>query len=389
MLKNVKRLETIFNNSGVGILIVNKNREMIEINELLCKTLGYEYSELINKSVEILHVSNEAYTKFGKIAFDNVFNNNSLNIEYKFKHKKGHFLWIKMTGDMIKDTNEVLWIATNINDRVKFQEELTNLNDNLNTKIESQVRVLREKEKQLEYQSRLAQMGEMLNMISHQWRQPLVSISATTTYLYGKLLMDDFNKEMFKEELQLVEKSTQYLSNTINDFRNFFKIEKKKNLTNYEELINNTFNIINPILSNNYIEIETNFESKSKIFTIKNEMKIVLLNILKNAEDAFIENNTKNRKIIIKTFDKDDNSFLEISDNAGGIKAYHLAKVFDAYFTTKSCENGTGLGLYISKTIIENNKKGKITVCNNNLNGATFTIQLPIKYRQLKEQKLN
>lgn len=379
MLKKEKWFEQIFNNSGVGILIVNKDRNIIEINDTFSKISGYEYHELINKTAEILHVSKESYLKFGEIAFDPVLKNSTLNLEYKFKHKLGAAIWLKITGEVIRDDKEVIWIMTDITQRVKFQEELAELNDTLNNKIDTQIKVLREKDRQLQYQSRLAQMGEMLNMISHQWKQPLMSISATTSYLYGKLLIEEFNKKEFIKELELIEDSSQYLSNTISDFRSFFKVDKKKILTSFEDIVDNTLKIIKPILSNNHIDIEIIFKSHATIFSLENEIRQVVLNILKNSEDAFLENDIKNKKIKIKTFNKNNLAYLEISDNAGGIKPHHIDKIFDSYFTTKSSINGTGLGLCMSRTIIEDNCKGVLTACNNNQNGATFTIVLPIK----------
>lgn len=371
--------EHIFNNSGVGILIVNKNRTILEVNKTFCNILGYKYEELINQHALILHISEESSQQFGKTAFNTVLKNNSLNLEYKFKHKNGQAIWVKITGDVIADKQEVLWIITNINQRVKYQEELADLNDTLNNKIENQVQILREKDRQLQYQARLAQLGEMLNMISHQWRQPLMSISATTSYLYGKLLIDEFDKNEFIKEMELIEESSQHLSNTINDFRNFFKVDKQKVLTSFEDIIDNTLKIIKPILSHNQIEIKTDFNSHSTIYSLENEIRQVVLNILKNAEDAFLENEIRNRVIEVKTFDENLFAYLEISDNAGGIKSHHIDKIFDSYFTTKSSSNGTGLGLCMSKTIIEDNCKGNLTVCNNSNNGATFTIKLPIK----------
>lgn len=379
MKKKADWFEHIFNNSGVGILIVDKNRIILEVNKTFMDIFGYEYNELINRHANMLHISLESSKKFAKVAFNPVLKNNTLDLEYKLKHKDGHPIWIKITGDVIKDKQEVLWIITDINKRVKFQEELAHLNETLNSKIESQVKVLREKDRQLQYQARLAQMGEMLNMISHQWRQPLMSISATTSFLYGKLLINEFNQKEFIEELSLIEESAEHLSNTINDFRSFFKIEKEKVLTSYENIVNSTLKIVNPILSNNNIEIETSLKSKDTIFTLENELKQVVLNILKNSEDAFIEKQIKNRKIKIKSFSKDNFTYLEISDTAGGIKEEYLDKIFDSYFTTKTSSNGTGLGLCMSKTIIEDNCKGELKAINNKENGATFIIKLPIE----------
>ncbi|WP_320035801.1 PAS domain S-box protein [Halarcobacter sp.] len=379
MKNKEKWFEHIFNNSGVGILIVDKNRTILEVNKTFCDIVGYSYEELINKHARVLHISDESSKKFGEIAFNTVLENNTLDLEYKFRHRDGSSIWIKITGDVIKDKQEVLWIITNINKRVMFQEELAKLNDTLNSKIDSQIKILREKDRQLQYQGRLAQMGEMLNMISHQWRQPLMSISATTSFLQAKLLIEEFNQEEFLNELHLIDDSAEHLSNTINDFRNFFKLDKQKVITSLEDIVENTLKIVKPILLNNQINLIIDFKSHDNIYTLENELRQVVLNILKNAEDAFIENNIKNRTIQIKTYSKNDFAYLDISDNAGGIKEENLNKIFNTYFTTKSSTNGTGLGLCMSKTIIEDNCKGYLTAINNKNNGATFSIKLPIK----------
>ncbi|MAD41997.1 MAG: histidine kinase [Arcobacter sp.] len=379
MKKSEQWFKHIFNNTGVGILVVDKKRTILEANKTVCDMLGYKYEEVINKHAEIFHISEESSQRFQEITFNTIFKSNTLDLEYKFKHKDGHPVWIKITGDVIKDKDEVLWIVTDIDKRVKFQEELASLNDILNNKLDRQIEALREKDRQLQYQARLAQMGEMLNMISHQWRQPLMSICATTSFLHGKLLINEFEQKQFIEELEIIEDSSEFLSNTINDFRNFFKIDKEKINTSFESIVDTTLKIIKPILSNNHIEIKTKYESYKTIFSLENEIRQVVLNILKNSEDAFIQKNIKDRKILISTFTKDNFTFLEISDNAGGIKPSLLNKIFDSYFTTKDSINGTGLGLCMSKTIIEDNCKGTITAKNNNKNGVDFTIKLPIK----------
>ncbi len=379
MKKKEKYFEDVFDNCEVAMLIVDENRIMIEVNLAFCNLLGYKEDELLNKSVDLIHLSQSSSNKFGKIAFNKIIKKEKFTptLEYKLRHKNGEAIWTRISGNILKERKEVLWIITDISQRVGYQEELLLINDTLRDRIKAQVDVLRQKDKQLQFQGRLAQMGEMLNMISHQWRQPLVSISATTSFLYGRLLMDDFNKEEFIKELQIIEESSKHLSNTINDFRDFFKIDKKKTTTTLEDIVNDTFKIIKPILVNNQIKIKTIFSSYYEIFTLKNEIKQVILNILKNAEDAFIQRDIKKRQITIKTYDKDNFCFLEISDNAGGITDKYLDKVFDSYFTTKSEIGGTGLGLCMSKTIIENNCKGKISVKNNNTNGASFIIKLP------------
>ncbi len=353
MKRKAKLFASVFKNTEVGILIVDKNRNIIDANNAFCKLLGYKKDELLNKSAKLIHLTKSSSDQFARIALNKVLKGEEITLEYKLRHKSGEIIWVKLSGNIIENEENTLWIMADITQRVKYHEQLNILNNTLKNKIKSQVKILREKDRQLQYQGRLAQMGEMLNMISHQWKQPLVSISATTSFLYGKLLMEEFNKEEFMEELQIIEDSSKYLSNTINDFRTFFRLDKEKILTNFEDIVNETLKIIKPILSNNQIEIKTFFSSSSQIYSLKNEIKQVVLNILKNAEDAFIENNIKKREIIIKTFDKDNFTFLEISDNAGGIKNEYLHEIFDPYFTTKSSDKFTGLGLCMSKTIIK------------------------------------
>lgn len=378
MLKNKKWLKQLFNNKGVGILIVDKNRNILEVNDCLCQMSGYSYEELINKSAECFHISKESYLDFKKIAFNEVLNHYSINLEYMFKHKNGKDLWVKIAGEEIDNTEDVLWVVTDITEEIEKQKEINKLNAILNSKIEVQVETLRQKDRQLQYQSRLAQMGEILNMIAHQWKQPLSAITSTITYLYGKTMIGEFNKTEFLNELEHIEEYSGHLSSTIDDFRNFFKPNKGLEITTIEEIINSTLKIIEPILLNNNIKINTSYKCNKCIHSLKNEIRQVILNILKNSEDAFLERNINKRLIQINTYEKDNCAVIEIIDNAGGIKEELLNKIFDSYFTTKTNEKGTGIGLCMSKTIIEDNCKGKIQA-KNTKDGASFIISIPFK----------
>lgn len=377
MLKKEIWFEQLFNNSGVGIVIVDKNRKILEVNPTLCDMFGYTYEELVNQSTQFIHISEESYVNFRNIALDKVLQQESLNLEYEFRHKNSEVIWIKISGDRINTTEEVIWILTDITNKIKLENKLSDLNQKLNYKIKEQVDSLREKDNQLQYQSKQAQMGEMLNMISHQWRQPLMAISATTSYLYGKILINEFNKDTFLDELSLIEDSSEYLSNTMNDFRTFFSPNKEKVSTTFEKIVDSTLKIIEPILRNEHIKVELNYECYEEIYSLENEIRHVVLSILKNSEDAFFGKSIPHKEISISTYVENKNVILEISDNAGGIKEEYIDKIFDSYFTTKSRKYSTGLGLCMSKTIIENNCQGKLFVKNLN-NGASFFISLPL-----------
>ena len=252
----------------------------------------------------------------------------------------------------------------------KLRLELTQLNKTLEKRVLEAVEKNREKDKAMLQQSRLAQMGEMINMIAHQWRQPLGAISATSSTLYLKAKLNKLDNKKVMELSEKISNFSQHLSKTIDDFRNFFKIDKEKRKTSCNDLINSALSIIEISLKNNNINIVTNLNCNKIIEVYDNEVKQVILNIIKNAEDILLEKHIKNPTIAITTKNRE----IMIEDNAGGIPNEIIDKIFDPYFSTKEKKDGTGLGLYMSKTIIEDHCNGKLTV-HNSKNGAVFTIK--------------
>ncbi|WP_207561951.1 PAS domain-containing sensor histidine kinase [Sulfurimonas aquatica] len=255
--------------------------------------------------------------------------------------------------------------------------ELIHLNETLENRIFDELKKNAEKSEYLLRQSRLAQMGEMISMIAHQWRQPLTSISSISATLSLDILLDAYNKEFFQERIESIAAITQHLSSTIDDFRNFYKSNKKATTTTIQDIVEGCLKIIGKTLEGKSICIEhLNLETPIKITTYENELKQVIINILKNAEDVFSEKNQQDAKIWISCENRGDHAVLGIEDNAGGIPEDILPKIFDPYFSTKHEKDGTGLGLYMSKTIIEEHCKGKISVHNTD-RGAKFIIILP------------
>ncbi|MCK5110951.1 MAG: HAMP domain-containing histidine kinase [Arcobacteraceae bacterium] len=262
-------------------------------------------------------------------------------------------------------------------------KQLKELNNFLEQRVKDEVEANRSKDKMLNQQSRLAQMGEMISMIAHQWRQPLNAISLTSNNLMFKCMVNDMNKDLFQKELGLIDEYSQHLSKTIDDFRGFFKENKEKEVTTLEDIVNSTLDIIRTSIENKNIKISTNLNCKEQFETYPNEVKQVVLNIIKNAEDALLDNEIcdksdstschKNPTITIESLCEDSNQILIIKDNAGGIPDNIKDKIFDPYFSTKLEKDGTGLGLYMSKTIIEEHCGGKLE-CQNDENGACFTI---------------
>ncbi|WP_229855198.1 sensor histidine kinase [Candidatus Sulfurimonas marisnigri] len=266
--------------------------------------------------------------------------------------------------------------------------ELKNLNATLESRVVEAIKDVKQKDEQLLQHVRLAQMGEMISMIAHQWRQPLGAISATSINLRMRIMLEafDLNKEEGRKECQAyftdglkdIEIFTQSLTTTIDDFKNFYKPNKQADLVSFYEPVSKALNIIRGSLISDGIEIVepciTCNNKRAKIYT--NELMQVILNILKNAQDNFKEKKIKDPEITITCkCDSDDKIILDICDNGGGIPEEIIDKIFDPYFSTKNELNGTGLGLYMSKTIVEEHHNGNLLV-NNSKDGVCFTIEL-------------
>jgi len=275
--------------------------------------------------------------------------------------------------NIIEGKNEIAIIN---NALINMINKINSHTETLQEQVQIEIQKNAHKEQFMLQQSRLAQIGEMISMIAHQWRQPLTSISSTISALELRIMIDEYDEEYFTKELENISNYSQYLSATINDFRNFFKSNDTRSHTTMDEIINNSLNIIKHSINNKGIEIRKNITTINKIFTYQNEIQQVIINILKNAEDILIDENIKNPYIQIEAFEDDINFTIQISDNAGGIPGNIIDKIFDPYFTTKEKKDGTGLGLYMSKRIIESRCKGELSV-SNNTNGAIFKILLP------------
>jgi len=260
-------------------------------------------------------------------------------------------------------------------EKERIQNELKKLNHELEYRIENELKKSRKKDQQIIQQSRLAQMGEMISMIAHQWRQPLAAISSSSGAISLKARLNKLDKEKAIELSSKISNYSQHLSSTIDDFREFFKPNKQKTQTSYNEIIKSVLNIVEAAIENKNIKIYQELSCDYRFESYPNELKQVVLNLIKNSEDILIDKEIQNGYIKISTYETDDNIILEVSDNGGGIKNDIIDNIFDPYFSTKTQKDGTGLGLYMSKTIIEDHCKGKLTVYNNQ-DGAVFSIIL-------------
>jgi C4-dicarboxylate-specific signal transduction histidine kinase len=240
-----------------------------------------------------------------------------------------------------------------------------------------------EKDKIIVEQAKHAQMGEMIAMIAHQWRQPLASISAVLAKMKLRLQLGDLDSVVIEESFDKINDYTQYLSTTINDFRNFFRPNKEKSSVEIEEIINKSIELLEKFIDNSNVNLTINLTKMDKIDIFANEILQSLVNIIKNSLDIVIEKGDREYNIEINTKEEENYQVIEIRDDCGGIQEHILEDIFLPYFSTKDEKNGTGLGLYMSKTIVEKHHNGTLNVLNHKndsgKNGVVFIIKLPKK----------
>jgi C4-dicarboxylate-specific signal transduction histidine kinase len=292
------------------------------------------------------------------------------------------FLWFLIARPLHKTAKEIERLNVNLAARAAELEmqnvELQETYHHLEVETAARQRMLeelREKEQLLIQQSRMAAMGEMLGNIAHQWRQPLNALGVKIqelglSYEYGEL-----DKELLDTNTTTAMEILQHLSQTITVFQNFTVPDKKKSLFSVEQVIADTIQIIDESLRKDGITMDISSTGDPHINGYPNEYSQVLMNIISNARDAFLEQKTVNPRITVLSWPENDTSVVTITDNGGGIKENIIDKIFDPYFTTKNLGKGTGVGLFLSKTIIEKNMGGRITVRNVE-NGSEFRIEV-------------
>lgn len=260
----------------------------------------------------------------------------------------------------------------------KTTSELQTLNEVLQQRIEKQIRDSRAKDEIMIAQSRMAIMGEMIGMIAHQWRQPITVIGMVTNNAILDIQLGEFKADRMLDDLALIDKQVHFLSQTIDDFRNFFRPNKLPQKFSFDEIKNEILTIMGKSFENHNINMIFSGEMNISMQTYKNELLQVFLNIFSNSRDAFAEHEIDDATIVCSCEDRDEKILFLIKDNAGGIPESIITRIFEPYFSTKGEKNGTGLGLYMSSIIIEKHLKGNMRVCSHD-GVTTFAIQIPKK----------
>ena len=256
--------------------------------------------------------------------------------------------------------------------------ELAHLNEDLENRIRAALDKQQEQQEALFLQNRSAQMGELLSMLAHQWRQPLALISAVTSQLKLSLALGEINAEEFDKQIDGIEQYTHDLSHTIDEFRMVYEPASNTDKVPLRVLLEKSMALIQNACVTQHIKIDLVCENTEKETLVSTALYQVILSILKNSQEAFLEKDIEVPHINISVSDEQGELKIRIEDNAGGIEEENIKLVFDPYFSTKKNRNGPGLGLYMSKNIIEQQFHGQLS-CANTDNGACFTISLANK----------
>ncbi|TLP40765.1 PAS domain S-box protein [Arcobacter arenosus] len=330
-----------------------------DVSDAFCKLSGYTRDELIGSSHNIVRHPEMPKSVFQDM-WDKLKNEENWQGEMKNLAKDGSYYWV----------NAIITPEYNINKKligfISIREDISSKKD-----FESQQKLMLE-------QSKLAAMGEMIGNIAHQWRQPLsvISSASTSVILKKEMNIDVSDKDLIKD-LLMINDQTQYLSETINTFRDFLKNDKGIENIVLQDKIKEVSKIVSGTLHSKGIDLILNIDEIKPISMslIIGELPQVIINILNNAKDALLENSVKNPWIKVDLLEKEKDVIISIEDNAGGIPEDIICKIFEPYFTTKNQSLGTGLGLYMSYKIINESLGGSLYV-ENTENGAKFFIKL-------------
>ncbi|QDF28453.1 sensor histidine kinase [Halarcobacter anaerophilus] len=255
---------------------------------------------------------------------------------------------------------------------LEANEQLDEYKNNLEKKVEEEIKKREEKEKMLIEQSKFAAMGEMIDAIAHQWAQPLGILNLKLSMLDFDFQSSKIDEEYIKEFQEKATDIIEHMNTTLNEFRTFFRPNKEQKYFNVKEMIEKVFLFVKDEFIKFKIHTKLEILDDFELMGIENEFKHIILNIINNSKDAFVEKNLENREIFIKVYEENDEKIIEISDNAGGIDKSIINDIFKANFTTKK-DKGSGIGLYMSYQIAKKNNT-ELTAKNIE-NGALFTLK--------------
>ncbi|MEA3383727.1 MAG: ATP-binding protein [Campylobacterota bacterium] len=327
----------------------------------------------VNRGDEIGMLSNQINKMFERIE------------DEKQKTNEAHQALEEDLDELERMDEELTNLNNSLESKVnKKTQQLKEINEHLQDEIEEQVEANRQKDNMVFQQSKMAAMGEMIGNIAHQWRQPISVIAMWANNMKIDIELEQVDNKNFIRYADSIVMQTQHLSQTIDDFKNFFTPAKEKNFFTISNSMDRALKLVGASFKTHNIQVITDIED-IEIKSYENELTQAILNILNNAKDVLLQLKEENRYIFISVFKKERSVIIEIKDSGGGVEDSIISRIFEPYFTTKHKAQGTGIGLYMTESIIVKHLHGQITVKNSNytynnsdFKGAVFKISIPI-----------
>ncbi len=404
---------TILNTMAVGVLYV-KDRRLVWTNPGFDRIFGYAAKEAWGFDARRLYVHDEDYVRVGKEGYAKISSGGIYTTECMGIKKDGRQFWLRLTGSAVNPEDMAagsIWMLEDIHEKKEAEKalivktrQLEDLTRNLEQKVQEEIAIRTKSEQMLVQQSKMAAMGEMLGAIAHQWRQPLNALGLIIQNIRDAQAHGELDRAYIEHTVQKAMSQVQHMSHTIDDFRRFFQPDKEKTVFDAMQATGDVLSMFSAQLAANDISFQLTCHIHGKTFTkvediiacpdmtlmgFQNEFEHVIMNLLNNAREAIIdyrESNSIRRDgsglIIFKFSNEAGTIIIEVIDSGCGIPETILDRIFEPYFSTKDPSKGTGLGLYMSKVIIEDHMHGRLSARNGD-QGAVFIIELP----QTEERK--
>jgi len=368
--------------ASIGIFRISDEGNIKFANDLACLCLGYTPKEL--RSLTVFDIDPTFNLEVFQRHRIKMREDGSRTFETIHRRKDGSTFPVEITVNYLeyRDKGFTVSFSRNISERKAAEEQLRQqqrqleeLNRTLRQRVKAEVAKNREKDIILIQQNRQAALGETLEHIVHQWKQPLNTIGLLIQFLQASYAKGNLTDEIVRETADKTMDLLDHMSQTAEVFRDYYKPEKEKRVFGIKETVAEALSFIEPEFRHRNITVETDADPGLAGHGYPKEFAQVLLIILTNARDAFREKSTAKPRLAIKAFAEGKRAVVEVTDNAGGIPERVIGKLFDLYFTTKEATGGTGIGLYMAKSIIEKHMKGRLSVTNVD-GGAQFRIEV-------------
>jgi len=384
-----EKFRTLFDIAPVFLNAFNEDGKVMLWNKECQKVFGWSFEEVLKSDdpLKLFYQEPKIYDQVKKSLKNKSYNTFQEWHPLTKSGKKLVTMWVNIElpngeivnigYDITKYRENELALQKNSQQLRIAKEELEKLNNSLEEKIELEIIKNTKHQMILMHQNKLVQMGEMIENIAHQWRQPLSQINSSVLLIDVNMTKNNISNEIIEEKLLEIESLTSYMSKTIDDFKNFFHPDKQKSVFSIETAVLKSYDILKGSMKVHQITLEMDIPRDLEYCSHLEELQQVFLIILNNAIDALSAIKKENSRVVITSYKQNDIIIITIQDNANGIEENFLDKIFDPYFTTKHKSQGTGLGLYMAKMLVENGLGGTLEV-QNKYDGACFKMTLPL-----------